>query len=241
MLASSRLGRALCVLWCSFAALQACGGRSDMDDYYFSDDLPLSGSPGIGGANGRGANGSGANSSAGKRPDGAAGAPMMVGGSSGVGGSGIAQGGAISAGGKASGGGPAGGAAQGGVGQGGSGVAGSVAMGGTGVDAPVTCGNMVCNALIESCCATLGGLGCIPEDQACNGTVLNCGSSSDCGGNQVCCLRFLDEVGSGSECKNNCDGMGPGRERQLCNTDDDCRGNRTCRDTVFGVSVCTRF
>lgn len=228
MPASSRFGRALGLLCCSFAVLQACGGRSDTEDFRFDDDLLPSSGRG-------GSNGSGANSSAGKQPGGIAGTSMVVGGTS-AGGSGIVQGGTVGFGGKAT-----GGAAQGGVAQGGVGVAGSIATGGTGAIVPLTCGNTVCNSLIETCCATLGGFGCIPEGEACNGAVLHCGAASDCDGNQVCCLRIVDEVGSGSACKDSCQGMGPDRERQLCHTDADCAANRQCRDTVFGISVCTRF
>lgn len=230
MPASFRLGSALGLLCSSFAALQACGGRSDTEDFRFTDELPNGGVSGVGASSA-----TGAVSSGGKKPTGSAGSGTVVGGSSGVGGSGVVQGGNVGLAGQGQ-----GGKSSGGVGQAGTGVV-MGGVGGTGIADPITCGNTVCDALVETCCATLGGFGCIPEDEACNGAVLNCGSSSDCGGNQVCCLSIIDEVGSGSACKNNCNGMGPGRERQLCVTDADCRGNRTCRDTVFGVAVCTRF
>jgi hypothetical protein len=225
MLASFRSGSALALVCCSFAALQACGGRSDTEAFRLGDELPNGGTSNVGASSS-----TGAVSGGGKKPSGTAGSGTVAGGSSGVGGSGVAQGGAVSVGGKA----------QGGAAQGGTGVV-TAGTGGTGIGAPITCGGSVCDGLRETCCATLGGLGCIPEDQACNGAVLNCGSSSDCEGNQVCCLSLLGDVGSGSACKDACVGMDAGRERQLCVMDADCRGNRTCRDTVFGVSVCTRF
>lgn len=224
MFASFGARGALALLFCSFAALQACGGRSDTEDFRFSDELPNGGTSNVGASSS-----TAAASSGGKKPSGTAGSGVVVGGSSGVGGSGV------SAGGKAQ-----GGAAQGGAAQAGTGVV-MGGFGGTGTAAPITCGGNACDSLSETCCASLAGLACIPEDDACNGAVLNCGSTSDCEGSQVCCLSFIGEVGSGSACKNGCDGMGPGRERQLCVTDDDCRGSRSCRDTVFGISVCTRF
>ncbi len=231
MPASFRLGSALGLLCCSFAALQACGGRSDTEDFRFTDELPN------GGANGVGASSpGGAVSSGGKKPTGTAGSGTVVGGSSGVGGSGVVQGGNVGVAGQGQGGVP-----SGGVGQAGSGGVGGTGVGGTGVVVPVTCGNVICDASVDTCCATLGGFGCIPAGQTCNGAVLNCGSTGDCEGNQVCCLSIINDVGSGSACKDACDGMGGGRERQLCGTDADCRGNRKCRDTVFGVAVCTRF
>ena len=219
MLGFSRVSRpvsALCLVCCAIVALAACGGRSDTEDFRFSDDLSNGGTPSSGGVQN-----TGAQSTGGKKP-GNGGTATTVGGSS-VGGM------------------ATGGVATGGVGQAGTSFAGAVSMGGSGMVVPITCGNDVCNALTETCCATLGGFGCIPEDRDCGGAVLNCGSSTDCGGNQVCCLHIVGEVGSSSSCKNSCAGMGPGRERQLCTSDDDCGGQRRCRDTVFGVSVCTRF
>lgn len=224
MLVSFRSNSALALVCCSFVALGACGGRSDTEDFRFREDLANGGTSNVGASSS-----TGAVSSGGKKPVGMAGSGTVVGGS-GVGGSGVVQGGATSAGGKA----------QGGFGQAGTGAV-TAGVGGTGIAAPITCGGSVCDGLRETCCASLGGLACIPEDEDCNGAVLNCGSSSDCEGNQVCCLSFIGEVGTGSACKNGCDGMGPSRERQLCVTDDDCRGNRSCRDTVFGISVCSRF
>ena len=231
MPASSRFGRSfclLCVLSCTFATLQACGGRSDTEDYLLGDGGPIDGPNGFGNGN------TGASSSGGRSPGpGSAGAPSA--GGAATGGSGIPPGGTTGLGGVA-----AGGASSAGAAQGGAGVAGSGAAGGAD-SAPITCGSRVCNAVRETCCVTVAGFACIPEEDACGGAILSCGAAADCSGDDVCCLRVLGEVGSSSACKSSCRGMGPDRERQLCRTDEECAGNRRCRDTVFGISVCTRF
>lgn len=234
MSASPRLTRwfrALCLLSCAGGALQACGGRSDTSDYLF-DGQPSAGgssSASAGTAN-SGAVSSGAVASGGSRPTPGTGGSSSIAGTS-AGGSASMQGGAPGTGGGSSGGAPSGGV----------GMAGTAAVGGQAGNAPITCGASVCNGFTQTCCATLGGVGCIPKGQACGGAVLDCGASSDCDGNQVCCLTIVGEVGSNSQCKNSCMGMGPGRERQLCSSDADCQNQRRCRDTVFGVSVCTRL
>jgi hypothetical protein len=229
MPARSRLTRpfrALSAICCATFALQACG-RSDVGDYYFDDELPGGGAVAMGGTNASG----GASSTGGKKPS--------TGGSSTTGGS-MAAGGSMAVGGSAQGGAfTMGGAATAGTSQGGFTQAGA---GGTGQAVAITCGDQVCNSLVEACCATLGGFGCIPENQECSGATLNCGSSGDCGGNQVCCLRLVGEVSAASYCKDECAGMGPGRERELCTDDSDCGAERPrCRDTAFGVRVCSRF
>jgi hypothetical protein len=215
--------------------LQACGGRSDTEDYLFGSD----GS----GANGTGAVGTGASSSSGARPgddpgQGANGSGAIGSGASGSG----ASGGAGSVGGKATGGTrpigeggvSAGGVATAGTGQGGSGVAGSPP------GPSISCGGMTCDSKVEQCCAGFAGFGCIPKSDECVGAVLSCTNSDNCPGNTVCCLKVIEaEVGSGSQCKAACLGMGPQRERQLCQSDEECPFEH-CRPTVFGVSVCTR-
>jgi hypothetical protein len=205
-------------------ALQACG-RSDVGDYYFDDELPNAGNVGLGGATGTAGN----STKGGKNP-GKGGTSSMTAGSSAVGGT-VAVGGSVGTGGAA-----VAGTSQGGFAQAGTGV------GGTGVVIPITCGGDVCNAASETCCATLGGFGCISSAQECTGAVLNCGSSSDCDGGGVCCLQIIGEVNATADCKSECEGMGPGRERRLCTEDSECSPNRPfCRDTTFGVRVCTRF
>jgi hypothetical protein len=220
--------------------LQACGGRSDTEDYLFGSDGTA--------ATGTGADGSGASSSTGARPgddepgQGATGTGADGSGADGSGANGSgASGGASSTGGKASGGtrpiGEAG-SSQGGVGTAGTGQAGSGTAG-----APpgpgVSCGGETCSSR-EQCCAGFAGFACIPLSDECAGAVLSCSNSDDCPGATVCCLKVIEaEVGSGSQCKAACLGMGPQRERQLCQSDDECPFNH-CRPTVFGVSVCTR-
>ena len=206
--------------------LQACGGRSDTEDYLFGSD----GS----GATGTGADGTGASSSSGARPgDDEPG--QGANGSS-------ASGGTSSIGGKATGGTrpigdggmSAGGVGTAGTGQGGSSVAGSSP------GPSMTCGPMTCDTALEQCCAGFSGFGCIPKSDECSGAVLSCTNSDDCPGSTVCCLKVIEaEVGSGSQCKAACLGMGPQRERQLCQSNDECPF-QYCRPTVFGVSVCTR-
>ena len=238
----ARSFRLVSLLSVAFASLQACGGRSDTEDYLF-DEAPGGGTTSVAGT--RNVGGSRPGGSAGTTSTGAVtgtgGSGAVPGGASGVGGgsSGSAAGGLPGMGGVSQGGMAQGGMAQGGVAQGGAGVAGSVTGGQPG--SPVTCGASICSAPAETCCATLGGFGCIPAGQSCAGATLDCGASSDCGGNDVCCLQIVGNSSVGSSCKNNCSGMGSGRERQLCTTDQECQGNRRCRDTVFGVRVCTRF
>jgi hypothetical protein len=209
--------------------LQACGGRSDTEDYVFGSDGTA--------ATGTGANGSGATTSTGARPGDD---PGQGANGSGADGSG-ASGGASSTGGKATGGTrPIG---EGGVGTAGVGTAGT-GQGGSGTaGAPpgpgVSCGGETCTSR-EKCCAGFAGFACIPESDECAGAVLSCSNSDDCPGGTVCCLKVIEaEVGSGSQCKAACLGTGPQRERQLCQSDDECPFNH-CRPTVFGVSVCTR-
>lgn len=228
----TRAFRVLGLICCTIVGLQGCG-RSELTDYYFDDDLPGAGAQAAGGASNNGAS----SNSGGKKPGtaGTAGTSSATGGSSAIGGS-VGQGGTAAIGGA-----PAGGAATAGTAQGGFAQAGSSAAGGSGPELPITCGGQICDALSESCCATLGGFGCISQDQKCSGATLVCGASRDCGDGLVCCLQVIGEVDATSECKSECSG-GPGRERRLCTDDSECGPDRPfCRDTAFGVRVCTRF
>jgi hypothetical protein len=226
-----RFLRSLTAGLCSLQLLLACGSRSDTEHYLYGDDgsgatssgattgsgATASGATTGSGANGSGANGTGANGT-GANGTGANGAGADGGtGPIGVGGFGV------------------GGTAVGGTGQG---AAGSGSAGGP-TGPRVSCGDTTCDASEQVCCAGLGGFGCIPQNQDCNGAVLSCSNSNDCSGDDVCCLRVIDEVGESSQCKANCQSMGMFRERQLCSTDAECRFDH-CRETVFGVKVCTR-
>jgi hypothetical protein len=225
----TRAFRALGLVCCTIVGLQGCG-RSELTDYYFDDELPGAGAPAAGGASNNGA----VSNSGGKKP-GTAGTSSTTGGSSAVGGS-VGLGGTAAIGGVSAGGAATAGSAQGGFAQ-----AGSGAIGGSAPVGAITCGGQTCKAASQTCCATLGGFGCIPRDQDCSGATLVCGSSSDCGDGLVCCLQVIGEADATSECKSECTN-GPGRERRLCTTDDECGPNRPfCRDTALGVRVCTRF
>jgi hypothetical protein len=221
---SARLLRALVALSCSFPLVQACGGRSDTEDYlYGSDDISLGGTAGSAAVGG-------------SRPIGTAGSPI---GTSGVGAS-SATGGSQGVGGAAT---------TGGVGTGGSiGTAGFGAVAGTTSVAgaagapsgpPITCGADVCDSASESCCAGLAGLSCVAKGQTCAGAVLGCTTNADCGMG-ICCISITGEVSAASSCKPQCD-TGTTRDRQLCQVDADCRMPfRFCTPTIFGVNICTR-
>lgn len=232
---------------CALLLAQACGGRSDTRDYLFGPDGTIveAGSSTTAGE-GTGATSAvgGANSTGGTR---------TTGGSRNTGGSGVTTGGAGTVGGAAvtGGSGPIGGnGTVGGTGTvGGAGPIGGTGIGGTGVagaagapnDPTITCGNQDCNARTQQCCATLGGLTCIGANADCNGATLGCTVRSDCDANQVCCFSITGDASAASTCKASCQNMGPGRDRQLCQTAADCRPPfRFCTDTVFGVSICTR-
>jgi len=225
---------------------QACGGRSDTRDYLFGPDGTIVEA----GASSIGAQGTGANGTGGANNTGATG----TGGTRTTGGSGVTTGGAVSIGGTpvTGGVGPIGGT----VGVAGTGTVGGTGIGGTGIGgtgvggigaagAPngptITCGTQQCNAETQQCCAGLGGLKCIGANAACNGASLGCTVTSDCDNNQVCCLSITGDASAASTCKPTCQNMGPGRDRQLCETAADCqRPFRFCTETVFGVSICTR-
>jgi len=234
--------RTLIVGACVFPLVQACG-RSEPGDYLYNSDGTISeaASSSIGGdAPSRGgtrnttggATGRGGTVTAGGARPGTAGS--SVGGTS-VGG--------VGAGGSSVGGVGVGGTGRGGNAQGGTGVAGS-AQAGTGAGGspgnPITCGADVCDSSVQSCCVGLAGAQCIKKNQACGGAVLGCTLSSDCPGNDVCCISITGDIDAASSCKARCSNMGTGRDRQLCQTADECTAPfRYCTATIFGVSVCT--
>jgi hypothetical protein len=225
---SGRLLRALVVASCLFPLVQACG-RSEPGDYLYNADGTISeaargnttagrGSTTTGGTrNGTaGANGTGA-----MGPDGSAGTPVVGGGGP------IPTGGSVSVGGRP---GTAGAPTTGGINSAG-------APGGS----PITCGSQTCDANTQVCCASLGGIGCIGINQACGGAVLGCTVNEDCAGGDICCLSFTGDVNDASSCKARCDTGGNGRDRQLCQTADECLPPfRFCTPTIFGVNICTR-
>lgn len=225
-------------LWVS-SLLQACGGRSDTEEWLYADLRSGASSGARAGDTGRGAAGGGPSASAGSGTGvGASGGTGVVGvaGASSMGGTPAGGGGPIGQAGTAIG-------AQGGMAQGGSAQGGN-AQGGVGGEPSgprTTCGESSCDASAQQCCAGLGGFECMDKGSDCNGAVLSCGNSDDCPGAAACCLRVIEaEVGSSSQCKAACVAMGPSRERQLCRSDEECPSGH-CRPTVFGVSVCTRF
>jgi hypothetical protein len=222
---SLRPFRALCFVAAVLVSVQACGGRSDTEDYLYGDDVPSAGS---GGSPGAGASSSTGGKKPGKAGASGTGASAPGGGNQGVGGSISSAGSGVTTGGVG---------ATAGIGQGG------FAQGGTGVFIPVSCGAETCNAVTQVCCATLGGFGCLPEGQECTGATLLCSTTDDCTDDQVCCLRLIGEANATAQCKDACEaGMGAQRERRLCTSDAECSNNRPfCRDTTFGVRVCTRF
>jgi hypothetical protein len=230
---SARLLRALVVAACLFPVIQACG-RSEPGDYLYNADGTISQGAssntsagrsstggtrnGAAGANGTGANGTGANGTGATTGAGGRG-PIGVGGTIAVGGAGPF---------------PEGGEA-------GTGVGAAAGQGGTGNVTPISCGNEICTAETQSCCAGLAGLACIPKGQSCEGAVLGCTLNADCSGNDICCISITGSVDAASSCKARCDNMGMGRDRQLCQSDDECRMPfRFCTPTVFGVNICTR-
>ncbi len=236
---SARLLRTLIVATCVFPLVQACG-RSEPGDYLYNSDGTISvaassntGGDSVttggtrnttGGANGRGGSGTG-----GTRVNPGGGTSVGTGGSTTPGGGRSTVGGS---------------SGQAGSGQGGSGVAGSPSAG-TGAGGqpgnPITCGQSVCNSSTQSCCVGLAGATCIGKGQMCGGAVLGCTLNSDCPGNDICCIALTGDISAASSCKARCDNQGSGRDRQLCQTDDECQPPfRFCTATIFGVSVCTR-
>jgi hypothetical protein len=225
-LCPARLLRALVIASCLFPLLQACGGRSDTEDYLFDGDGTIS----IGAS----ASTAGRSSTGGTRPSG---------GSNGTGGAGVAGStpnptGGVSVGGS----GPIPGAGTTGIG--GNGTAGMPqagnATGGTS-GSPITCGNQVCDSASQNCCAAFGGVTCVGRNQDCEGAVLGCTVNADCAGGDVCCISITGDIDAASSCKARCDNTGTGRDRQLCQSADECRDPfMYCTPTIFGVNICTR-
>lgn len=229
---SARLLRALVVATCLVPLVQACG-RSDTGDYLYGSDGSITtgastSTAGRGSTTGgtRPSNG-GVSATAGR---GVGGASVGVAGTGVVGGGGPIPGGGVP--------GVGGTVAMGGVGTAGtSPVAGA---GGTVSVTPIECGDQTCDASTQSCCVGLAGLNCIRKNQACGGAVLGCTVNSNCDGGDVCCLSITGDVTAASSCKARCDN-GTGRDRQLCQTDDECLPpTRFCTPTIFGVNICTR-
>jgi hypothetical protein len=219
--------RALLACCCVLPLLQACGGRSDTEEYLFGADEPVTvgasssiggsvtaGRPGVGGAVGVGASaGVGATSTIGGATS-TAGQPS-------VGGTGVA------------------GSGQGGVAAGGAGGAPGVAGAPDGPS--FSCGADVCDADTQSCCGAFGVFQCIAKGGQCQGAVLACTNNADCGAD-LCCFSVTGDASAASTCQPRCNTMGGSRDRQLCQVADDCREPfRFCTPSVFGVNICTRF
>ena len=214
-----------------FPLVQACG-RSDPGDYLYNADGTISE-----GASASTAAGRGSTTTGGTRP-----------GAGGVTGTGMAGTGATAPGGfggtvVVGGGGPipGGGTASGGFGTAGTTSIGGISSAGAPNVSPITCGNQTCDANTQVCCAGLGGISCIGINQNCGGAVLGCTVNDDCAGNDICCISITGDVNAASSCKARCDTGGNGRDRQLCQTADDCVPPfRFCTPTIFGVNICTR-
>ncbi len=229
---SARLLRALVSALCLVPLVQACG-RSDPGDYLYNSDGTTS--------EGASANTAGRSSTGGTRPNnGGANSTGASSATSAVGGRGpIGSGGSVTGG--------RGPVPEGG--EGGTGIGGTIGVGGVGVAGagggvnvtPISCGDDICNADKENCCAGLAGLACVGKNQSCEGAVLGCTLNADCTGNDICCISITGDASAASSCKARCESMGMGSDRQLCQTDDECRMPfRFCTATIFGVNICTR-
>ena len=234
---SARLLQGLVLAICVVPLVQACGGRSDTEDFLYGDTVAqgaqgngtagtrqTGGTPGTGATTGTGAVGVGATQGIGGDIVGTAG--------DGVGGSGTGGSTGVA------------GSPFGGTGVGGSvSVAGSGPIGGTGAAGgpSMSCGAQTCDTSTQLCCAAIGGTGCVSRKQGCAGATLTCTTNQDCAGNGVCCLSLTGSADVASSCKPACNNFGATRDRQLCQQDSDCQlPQRFCTETVFGVSVCTR-
>lgn len=221
---SRRALKALLAVACVVPLAAACGGRSDTEEYLFGADGPITvgASSSIGGSATAGRTGVGGSAPV------TGGTAAGVGATTAIGGTGIGTAGEPSV----------GGTGVAGSGQGGIGVAGAA---GAPSGPPITCGGEVCDSATQTCCA--GGFGafqCIAQGAVCQGAVLACTNNADCG-MELCCLSLTGDADAASSCKPRCNTMGGGRDRQLCQVDDDCRDPfRFCTPTVFGVNICTR-
>jgi len=217
-----------------FPLVQACG-RSEPGDYLYNADGTISEGATASTTAGRTSTTTGGtrNGTGGANSMGATG-PTGFGGTAIVGGGGpIPTGGSVSVGGRAGVGGRNGTA--------GTTSAGGITSAGAPSDFPITCGTQSCNPDTQVCCAGLSGLGCIGINQDCGGAVLGCTVNEDCGGNGICCISITGDVNAASSCKSRCDNIGTGRDRQLCQTADECLPPfRFCTPTIFGVNICTR-
>lgn len=224
---------------CALLLAQACGGRSDTRDYLFGPDGTIVEA--------------GSSSTAGQAAGGntAVGGTRTTGGTRSDGGSGVTTGGVGTVGGATvtGGTGPIGGSigvagtgTVGGTGVGGTGVGGTIGAAGAPNGPTITCGTSHCDASTQQCCGFgAGGFKCLAAGAACDGASLGCTLPSDCPGNQVCCISLTGDLSDASSCKASCDRMGPARDRQLCETDDDCQPPfRFCTATVFQLKICTR-
>jgi hypothetical protein len=242
LLPQVRWVRGLVIAGCLFSLVEACGGRSDTEDYLFGPDGTITqgasasvGGKGVGGTRaGTGGNNIGADGgNSFGAVSGVGGTGFATGGTSAVGGS-VSVGGTIGVGGTIS---------VGGVGVAGTGVGGAVTAGAGGMPSgpPITCGAQTCDANKQICCAGFGGFSCLAKNKTCNGATLGCTNSDDCSGAQVCCISITGDADAASSCKTRCDNMSGGRDRELCQVDADCQPPaRFCTPTVFGVSICTR-
>ena len=223
---SARLLRALLVASCLVPLVQACG-RSEPGDYLFNADGTITQGGSAITTAGRGSTSGGTRPTGGTSSTGTAGTgPTGFGGTIVGGGGPVPIGGTISIG--------------GGVATAGTTSIGGISSAGAPSVSPITCGSQICDANTQVCCASLGGLGCIGIDQDCGGAVLGCTVNDDCAGNDICCISITGDLSAASSCKDRCE-MGTGRDRQLCQSADECLPPfRFCTPTIFGVNICTR-
>ena len=81
----------------------------------------------------------------------------------------------------------------------------------------VYCGNNICMAPTNECCASANTLTCIPPAQLCNGNAYDCDGPEDCKTGQTCCGG-----GTGSTCNDLAGGSCASGRAPLCHTLDEC-------------------